>query len=157
MNEIDLYFSANQKRIPLCGICDGDDLLICCEELPAEPNVPSSFRGITHAFAIQSDVPMGWIVAGPMDTIAFHNTGTNHFVTRALDWLEKSTGQHRTRDFDTMAKLVEAIDQLEINFSVSDVSEDDLENGLPDFDHYCCACRKTVPIRWKMVGADYKN
>ncbi len=95
---------------------------------------------------------MGWIVTGPM--IAFH-TGPDHFVTRALDWLEKSTGQHRTRNFDTMAKLVEAIDQIEINFGVSDASEDDLKNGLPDFDHYCCTCRKTVPIRWKAIDGRY--
>ena len=150
MNEIDLYLSANPKQAPLCAVCNGDDLLICCEELPAEANVPTSIRGITHAFAIQADVPLGWIVTGPMDTIAFH-TGSNHFVTRALDWLEKSTGQHRARDFDTMAKLVEAIDQIEINFGVSDVSSDDLMDGLPDFDHYCCTCRRTVPIRWKKI------
>jgi len=140
--------------VPLCSICEGDDLLICCEELPAEPNVPTSFRGITHAFAIQSDVPMGWIVTGPMDTIAFH-TGPDQYVTRALDWLERSTGQHRTRDFDTIAKLVEAIDQIEINFGVSDVSQDDLKDGLPDFDHFCCACRKTVPIRFMAIDGRY--
>ena len=154
MNEIDLYLSANQKQVPLCSICNGDDVLICCEELPAEPNVPTSFRGITHAFAIQADVPLGWIVTGPMDTIAFH-IGSNHFVTRALDWLERSTGLHRTRHFDTMAKLVEAIDQVEINFGVSDVSDDDLKDGLPDFDHYCCHCRKMVPVRWKKIDGRY--
>ena len=155
MNPIDLYLSANRKQVPFCSICDGDDLLICCEELPAETNVPSSFRGVTHAFAIQADVPPGWIVTGPMDTIAFHITGPDQYVTRALDWLEKSTGQHRTRDFNSMANLVEAIDQIEINFGVSDVTNDDLKEGLLDFDHYCCACRRTVPIHWKRIDGRY--
>lgn len=155
MNEIDLYFSANQKQIPLCSICDGDDLLICSEELATETNVPASYRGITHALAIQADVPLGWVLTGPLDTIAFHQTGPDHFVTRALDWLERSTSQHRTRDFDSMAKLVEAIDQIEVKFGVSDVSEDDLTDGLPDYDHYCCACRRMVPIRLTKIDGRY--
>jgi hypothetical protein len=155
MNEIDLFLSANQKRIPLCSRCDGDDLLICCDEITANGNVPASIRGITHAFAIKAEVPSGWVVTGPMDTVAFRDDGDSHFVTRALDWLERSTGQQRTRDFDSMAKLVEAIDQTEVTFGVSDVTNDDLQAGLPAFDHYCCKCRRTVPVRFKAIDGQY--
>jgi hypothetical protein len=155
MNEIDLYLSVNQKQVGLCKVCGSDDLLVCCEELPAENNAVPRTKGMTHAFAIEADIPSGWVVTGPLDTVAFHETGPDQYVTRALDWLERTTGNHRTRDLDTMTELVQAIEQSEVAFGVCDVTASDLDAGLPEFDHYCCTCQQTVPIRFKVIDGDY--